>query len=166
MNLMTQLSMNRTLLLFISFCTLFFTSCKSKNRDGEILTSINNHSKVDPALAGVSATVLDGTVTLTGNCANEDCRENAEDAVEKIDGVKKVVNNIQIAAVTVTDDGTLRTNASQVASQYKGVQADVTNGIITLRGTVENREKLTQLMSEMHALRPRQVENQLVVQNN
>ncbi len=141
-------------------------SCKDKNRDGEIQTAFNSKAQTDPNLAGVTAVVADGSVTLTGTCADETCRTNAETAVKDIEGVKKVVNNIQIAQVQVTDDDPLRASATQVTANYSGVQADVNNGVITLRGTIENREKLQQLMVELNALRPQRIDNQLVIQNN
>ncbi|HEX6333282.1 MAG TPA: BON domain-containing protein [Flavisolibacter sp.] len=140
-------------------------SCKDKNRDSEIQSAFNTKAQSDPSLAGVSISVVDGTATLTGTCADENCRTNAEKAVDDIDGVKKVVNNITVAPVVITDDAPLRTSAQQVAGKYN-VQADVNNGVITLRGTIDDRDKLQQLMSEMQALRPKRVENQLVIKNN
>lgn len=150
-------------LMLFSVAWLGVTSCKSKNRDGEIQTAFTSKSQSDPNLAGVNATVVEGTVTLTGTCATEDCRTKAEAAVKDIDGVKKVLNNIQVAAVQVTDDGPLRASAEQVVSKYSGVQADVSNGVITLRGTVDDRDKLQQLMMDLNALRPQKIDNQLVI---
>ena len=151
--------------LFLALTLVAFTSCKDKNRDGDIQTAINSKTQSDPSLAGVSATVADGTVTLTGSCADETCRSNAEKAVKDIDGVKKVVNNIQIAQVQVTDDAPLRASTEQVVGSYEGVQADVNNGVITLRGTVADRDKLQQLMMDLNALRPKRIDNQLVIKN-
>ena len=146
--------------------TIVLPSCKEKNRDGDIQTAFNSKVSTDPNLAGVSATVVDGTVTLTGSCADENCRSNAEKSVKEISGVKKVVNNIQIATVEVTDHGPLRSSREQVISKYEGVQADVNGGVITVRGTIENRDKLQQLIMDLQALRPKNVQNQLVIKNN
>lgn len=151
--------------LLLAFTMIGSTSCKDKNRDGDIQTAINSKTQTDPSLAGVSATVADGTVTLTGSCADETCRSNAEKAVKDIDGVKKVVNNIQIAQVQVTDDSPLRSSAEQVTGKYSGVQVDVNDGVITLRGTVDDRDKLQQLMMDLNALRPKRIDNQLVIKN-
>lgn len=153
------------LTLLVAFSLVSAPSCKSKNRDGEIQTAFNSKTQSDPNLAGVSATVVDGTVTLTGSCANEACRTNAEKAVKEIDGVKKVVNNIQVSEVQVTDDAPLRSSTEQVTGKYSGVQADVSGGVVTLRGTINNREDLQQLMMELNALHPKRVENQLVIKN-
>ena len=163
---MQQVSINRWLYLFVLALGIFtISSCKSKNNDAEIQTAIANKTASDPSLAGVTATVSEGTVTLTGSCADETCKTNAENAVKGIDGVKSVVNNIQVAPVQVTDDAPLRTAAEGVASKYTGVQAEVNGGVITLRGTIDDRDKLQQLMQEMNALNPKSVDNQLVIKN-
>jgi hyperosmotically inducible periplasmic protein len=149
--------------LLLSIIVISFTSCKKKNRDADIQTAFNSKVQSDPSLAGVSATVQDGTVTLTGTCADENCRANAEKSVKDIEGVDKVVNNIQVATVVVTGDDTLRSTAMEAIKKYDGVQADVNDGVITLRGTVENREKLQDLMMELNALKPKRIDNQLVI---
>lgn len=143
--------------------TLFLTpACKGKNRDAEIQTAINSKTQTDPNLAGVSATVVNGEVTLTGSCADEPCRQNAEKAVKDVDGVKKVVNNITVAPVTVTPDTQLESSVKEVASRYEGVQASVSDGVVTLRGTVK-RDQLQNLMQDINALRPKRIDNQLVI---
>lgn len=148
--------------LLLAMTLFLHPSCKGKNRDAEIQTAINTKTQTDPSLAGVSATVVNGEVTLTGSCADEPCRQNAEKAVKDIDGVKKVVNNITVAPVTVTPDTQLQSSAQEVASRYEGVQASVADGVVTLRGEVK-RDQLQNLMQEMNALRPKRVDNQLVI---
>jgi osmotically-inducible protein OsmY len=162
---MKGLMISRLLGWIMVLAMITATSCKNKNRDGDIQTAFNTKVQNDPNLAGVSATVNEGTVTLTGTCGDENCRNNAERSVKEIDGVKKVVNNIQVAQVRVTDDNNLRSSAEQVTRNYQGVQADVNAGVITLRGSIDNREKLQQLMMELNALNPQRVDNQLVIQN-
>jgi hyperosmotically inducible periplasmic protein len=152
-------------LLLIAVCSYSLPACKGKNKDGDIQTAFASKAQSDPNLAGVSATVVEGTVTLTGTCADENCRTNAEKTVKDIDGVKKVVNNIQVAQVQITDDAPLRSSVEQVLDKYDGVQADVNGGIVTLRGSIDDREKLQQLMMDVNALRPKRVDNQLVIKN-
>ena len=163
---MKPIILNKWQLVWIMLVSaMLFTACKAKNKDADIQTAFNSKAQADPNLAGVSATVTEGTVTLTGTCADEPCRTNAEKAVKDIDGVKNVVNNIQVAQVQVTDDAPLRTSSEQVVNKYDWVQADVNNGVITLRGTVADREKLQQLMMDLNALRPKRIDNQLVIKN-
>ena len=146
-------------------CLLVFfqlQSCKGKNRDTEINTAIQSKIQTDANLAGVNASVTDGVVTLAGQCADENCKTNAENVIEDIDGVKKVVNNITIAPVTITPDDPLNTSVQQVIQKYPGAQAEVNNGIITVRGELK-REDWQKLRPELDALRPKKVENQLVL---
>jgi hyperosmotically inducible periplasmic protein len=161
---MEQLKISRWIMgLCMLLSITVIPSCKGKNKDGDIQTAFNSKVQSDPNLAGVTATVADGTVTLTGSCADEACRTNAEKSVKDIDGVKKVVNNIQVVQVQVTDDAPLRSSVEQTIRSYNGVQADVNGGIITLRGTVDDRDKLQQLMMDLNALRPKRIDNQLVI---
>ncbi len=154
-----------TLSLLLSLVLVSLYSCKGKNKDPEIQSALSSKVQTDPNLAGVTTTVHEGTVTLTGTCADENCRTNAEKAVKEIDGVKKVINNITVAPVVITEDETLKNSIGSVTQKYEGVQADVTSGVITLRGTIENREKLQDLMTELNALRPKRIDNQLVIKN-
>ena len=75
------------------------------------------------------------------------------------------MNNIQIAEVQITADDPLKSSADQVVSKYTGVQAEVNGGVVTLRGTIDDRDKLQQLMQEINALNPKSVDNQLVIKN-
>jgi hypothetical protein len=50
----------------LALTVMSFTACKGKNKDGEIQTAFNSKVQNDPNLAGVSASVVEGTVTLTG----------------------------------------------------------------------------------------------------
>src|SRR5215207_1792859 len=124
----------------ILICLLAFVqlqSCKGKNKDADINAAIQSKTQTDANFAGVNATVTDGVVTLTGQCADDNCKSNAENAVKDIDGVKKVVNNIAVAPVTINPDQELTSGVQRITSRYEGVQADVSDGVITLRGQLK-----------------------------
>ena len=160
---MQSLVMSRLFGVLLLSLALFLTpACKGKNRDGEIQTAFNAKTQTDPSLAGVTASVVNGEVTLTGSCADEPCRQNAEKAVKDIDGVKKVVNNITVAPVTISPDTQLQSSVQEVANRYQGVQASVNNGVVVLRGTIE-RAQLQSLMQDVNALQPKSIDNQLVI---
>lgn len=148
-------------LLFMLFSFLF-QSCKQKANDGEIQSAISSKTQTDPSLAGVNASVNDGVVILTGQCNDAPCKTNAEEAVKSIKGVKKVVNNITVAPVVITPDDPLKASVDQALTNYQGVQADVQDGVITLRGEI-TRDRLQQLMMDLNALKPKKIDNQLVV---
>src|ERR1700690_44462 len=92
--------------------------------------------KVDP----------DGTVTLMGQVANPVLKSYAENSVKRIEGVEKVVNNIEALPTSIMDDQIRRAAyraiyGNEVLSQYQvravpPIHIIVKNGHITLEGVV------------------------------
>lgn len=159
---MKQMNFKLTFIgLLISCLSLQMQSCKGKNKDAAISAAIQSKTQTDPTFAGINATVTEGVVTLTGQTADNNSKANAEQSVKAIDGVKKVVNSITVAPVTVTQDNPLQAGAERIASRY-GVETETSGGVITLRGQLK-RDSLQQLMMELNELKPRKIENQLVL---
>ena len=92
--------------------------------------------KVDP----------DGTVTLLGQVSRPTLKSDAENAVKHIEGVEKVVNNIEVLPTSPNDDRIRRAAYraiynNSVLSQYQmravpPIHIIVKNGNITLEGVV------------------------------
>lgn len=92
--------------------------------------------KVDP----------DGTVTLLGQVANPALKPDAEKAVRRIEGVEKVINNIEVLPTSPFDDRIRRAAyraiyGNEVLSEYQmravpPIHIIVKNGHITLEGVV------------------------------
>jgi hyperosmotically inducible protein len=92
--------------------------------------------KVDP----------DGTVTLLGQVSRPTLKSDAENAVKRIEGVEKVVNNIEVLPTSMNDDQIRRAAyraiyGNDVLSQYQvravpPIHIIVNNGHITLEGVV------------------------------
>ena len=92
--------------------------------------------KVDP----------DGTVTLFGQVVNPTLKSDAENAVKHIEGVEKVVNNIEVLPTSMNDDHIRRAAyraiyANSALSEYQlravpPIHIIVNNGRITLEGVV------------------------------
>ena len=92
--------------------------------------------KVDP----------DGTVTLLGQVARPTLKSDAENVVKRIEGVEKVVNNIEVLPTSINDDQIRRAAyraiyGNSVLSQYQlravpPIHIIVKNGHITLEGVV------------------------------
>jgi len=92
--------------------------------------------KVDP----------DGTVTLLGQVVRPTTKSDAENSVKRIEGVDKVVNNIEVLPTSPNDDrirrGAYRAiYGNDVLSQYQmravpPIHIIVNNGKITLEGVV------------------------------
>lgn len=92
--------------------------------------------KVDP----------DGTVTLLGQVSRPTLKSDAENVVKHIEGVEKVVNNIEVLPTSINDDQIRRATyraiyGNEVLSQYQmravpPIHIIVKNGHITLEGVV------------------------------
>ncbi|SPE44627.1 exported hypothetical protein [Candidatus Sulfotelmatobacter sp. SbA7] len=92
--------------------------------------------KVDP----------DGSVTLLGQVARPTLKSDAENVVKRIEGVEKVVNNIEVLPTSGNDDRIRRAAyraiyGNSVLSQYQlravpPIHIIVKNGHVTLEGAV------------------------------
>jgi hyperosmotically inducible protein len=92
--------------------------------------------KVDP----------DGSVTLLGQVARPTLKSDAENVVKRIEGVEKVVNNIEVLPTSGNDDRIRRATyraiyGNSVLSQYQlravpPIHIIVKNGHVTLEGAV------------------------------
>ena len=141
--------------------SLQFSSCKSRPKDSDLQASVNEKL----GASGVSDTVSQGVVTLSGQCPDEACRTSSEQAAKDVKGVKSVVNNITVmppAPVEVSPDAALETGVRDATKDYPGVTATVANGEITLTGTIE-RDRLPNLMQSINSLNPKKVNNNLTI---
>ena len=64
----------------------------------------------------------------------------------------------------ISPDATLRTSVDNVIKAYDGVQADVKDGVVTLRGNIK-QDDLQTLIMKVQELKPKKVENQLVIKS-
>jgi hyperosmotically inducible protein len=88
----------------------------------------------------------DGTVTLLGQVSRPTLKSDAESSVKRIEGVEKVVNNIEVLPTSMNDDRIRRAAyraiyGNDVLSQYQlravpPIHIIVNNGKITLEGVV------------------------------
>lgn len=145
--------------------SISFTACKSGPKDSDIQDNFNAKLRENPQLRTVTATVERGVITLTGPCPDEACRTSAEQAAREIEGVKNVVNKISVsetAPVVISDDGTLQKAVDEIVKRHDGVEAQVQNGEVTLRGSIE-RDKLQQLMMDLSSANAKKINNQLTI---
>ena len=61
-----------------------------------------------------------------------------------------------VAPVQISPDDSLQTGVRDATKDYPGVNATVSNGEITLTGTI-SRDKLPKLMQSLHSLHPKKV---------
>lgn len=153
--------MKTKILLMMMSLAVVFTACKPK--DADIQKSITEHIANNPDMSGVTVSVKDGVATLTGECKDEACKVNCENAVKGMKGVKSVVNNCTVPApVIINPDEALISASTELLSAYEGVESSVTDGVITLTGEI-TKDKLAGLMQAIMALKPKKVENKLTI---
>ena len=144
----------------VSFLTTFLFACNSQPKDEDLQKTITDSLQTNAVYKSVTAAVADGVVTLSGTCTGNNCVTNAEQKIKNINGVKSVSNNVTMAQEST--DLTLRTQVQSVVTRYDGVQADVANGVVVLRGTIA-RAQLQPLMTELSTLKASKIDNQLAV---
>jgi hyperosmotically inducible periplasmic protein len=98
----------------------------------------------------ISVSVEKGTVILTGKVSRPALKSEAEWAVENIDGVNEVVNQIEILPLSPMDDDLRRRAFSAIylnpmldrygASSSRPIRIIVENGNITLVGVVDSTQ--------------------------
>jgi len=101
----------------------------------------------------------DGTVTLLGHVSRPALKSDAERAVRSIEGVERVVNNIQVLPTSPNDDRIRRETyraiyGNEVLSQYQlravpPIHIIVDNGHLTLEGVVARQ--MEKQIAEMQA---------------
>jgi hyperosmotically inducible protein len=144
-------------------------SCKSKPKDEDIEAAITGKLSAVIELSTVTVSVNDGIVTLSGECKDAASKTNAENIAKAIPGVKSVVDNCTIAVpppapapVVIAADDPLTKGVADATKDFPGVKSSVNDGVITLTGEIKKSD-LTKLMQSLHSLKPRKIENQLIV---
>ena len=66
--------------------------------------------------------------------------------------------------VEISSDATLRSSVNDVVKAYNGVEAEVKDGVVTLRGNIK-QDELQTLIMKVQELKPKKVDNQLVIKS-
>ena len=139
-----------------------FTSCAPKDADVQAAVQ----QKEAP---GITVSVAEGVVTLSGTVADEAAKASAEEAAKGEKGVKSVVNNLMLppppppAQTPVADAMDAMGSAVKDAlKDHPTVSASVADGVITLTGSIK-KDKLPKLMMTISSLKPKKIDNKLTV---
>jgi len=141
--------------------TLFLASCAPKDADIETAVKAKEASEISVAVAK-------GEVTLTGEVADDAAKAKAEVIAKAEKGVKSVVNNITVkpvvaaVPVVIAEDATLVKNVADATKDFPTVKTAIKDGVVTLTGTI-NKTSLVKLMQQLSALKPKKIDNQLIV---
>jgi len=154
-------------LIAVAVMSLTLPSCGVK--DSDIQAAVTEKAATTPELAGISATVADGVVTLSGEFKDEASKAAGETAIKGIKGVKSVVNNATVTPpppppppVEIAADDPLTKSVNDAVKDYPGVNASVKDGVVTLTGEIK-RSSLQKLMQSLNSLKPKKIDNKLII---
>ena len=163
-----QIKLRKILLssiVLVSLSILLF-SCGTK--DADIQSAVVTTLKANSDLSGLTASVKDGVVTLSGETKSESYKAQAEEIAKSVKGVKNVINNSTVAApppppvapapVVIAVDEALIKAVSDIIKDFPGVKAEVKEGVIILTGEIK-RASLQKLMPMLHSLKPKSIDN-------
>jgi osmotically-inducible protein OsmY len=112
--------------------------------DNEVRQDVEEELEWEPSLdeRRIGVAVSDGIVTLTGEVRSFAEKWNAERAVERVEGVRGVANDIQVRVIGQHSDTDIAKAAADALAWNSLVPADrvtvrVENGWVTLRGEVD-----------------------------
>ncbi len=167
-----QKKLRKTLLTFIAAASLSILLFSCGAKDADVQSAVETALKANSDFTGLTASVKDGVVTLGGETKSESIKAQAEEIAKSVKGVKNVINNSTVAApppppvapdpVVITVDETLTKAVSDVIKDFPGVKAEVKEGVITLTGEIK-RASLQKLIPMLHALKPKSIENKLII---
>lgn len=145
------------------------SSCKSGPKDADIEKQVTEKAAaVSGDASGVSGSVKDGVVTLSGSFKDEASKDAFETTVKAIPGVKSVVNNstvmppppVATGPATINGDDVLSKGVTDATKDFPTVKATVKDSVITLTGEIK-KASLPKLMMTLHSLKPKKIDNQL-----
>jgi len=100
--------MNAKRLVVVLMCMMFvafgLVSCSRARSDAAITSDVETKIHADATLAAAPITIQSnsGVVVLSGSVETDAGRSSAENAAKQVDGVKGVVNNLQVMTAAVT----------------------------------------------------------------
>jgi len=170
--------------IFLGMTTLLLVACGRS--DAEIKNDITEEFKL---YKGVNFDVKEGIVTISSKPTDEDFKQYIQRKVEKIKGVKSVVNNCQVfhpkeekenkeshiplpppppsqksnpKPVDTKFDYELNVAIGNVVMDYAGVNATVYDYTVELTGPIK-KEQLPELIKRIKDLTQKKIVNKLIV---
>ncbi|MFM9905504.1 MAG: BON domain-containing protein [Pyrinomonadaceae bacterium] len=143
---------------------LVLSACGKSDAD---LTKAATDKLAADKVTGVTVAVKDGVATLTGEVADVTVKSKAETSVKSVEGIKSVdttkitMKPLPTPAPPSPDkmlEGTI--NESLKKKNITGVTVTVTNGEVTLSGTVD-KAKVAEVMMAANEAKPKKVINNL-----
>ncbi len=146
-------------LIFLLLAVAFISIQACKPKDADIKTAVDTAIS---SVGGVTASVNEGVVTLTGTVASDDVKATAENAAKAVKGVKSVTNEISVEVPVISGDVVLNEAIKTAMAAFTTVTAVAKDSIITLTGEIK-RADLQKVIQAAQSLKPKKVENQLTI---
>jgi hyperosmotically inducible protein len=128
-------------------------AAKSGANDGQAQQKLQQELGKKKQWADVKATVQDGVATLTGTTRTYADKQKAERKAEHMDGVRSVINNVQVNGGNVSDDELFQNIADKLrydrvdqgvimgvnrnvtaGNTFNSFNVDVKSGVVTISG--------------------------------
>lgn len=93
------------------------------------------------------------STTVSVSCKNKKAESTTQDKA-----------NENAKPVEIASDATLRSSVNDLVKAYNGVEAEVKDGVVILRGNIK-QDELQTLIMKVQELKPKKVENQLVIKS-
>ena len=136
-------------------------SCNHNPSDEVLKTEVDKALSSGSDLAGITTTVKEGVVTITGSFANDSLKTAAGQAIKAIEGIKDVVDSSTVLTPPPVVDP-LTQSLADATKDFPGVTAVSSNGVVTLTGTIK-KDALPKLMKAISALKPGKIDNHLTI---
>jgi len=147
---------------------LFLSACGKSDAD---LTKAATDKLAADKVAGLTVTVKDGVATLSGEAADVTVKTKAETSVKGVEGIKSVDSSkvtlkpLPPAPAPAGPDkmleGTINENLKKAG--LNDVTATVTDGNVTLNGSVTGKEGMARAMQAASSVNPKHIENKIEI---
>jgi osmotically-inducible protein OsmY len=153
------------------FALLAIVAVSCSPSDEQVTESVQEALSSNASLSPVSASVEKGVVTLTGEVENEALKDQAQNTVTGLKGVKSVINSITVKpsgpspeeARQAADNALLaKVNENFATYKVQGVTATVADSIVTLTGSIKRADLQNAMKAAMESGAAK-VENKLTI---
>jgi hyperosmotically inducible protein len=143
------------LIVLVAFLAMASANCERRSVADSAITAIVKSELVvdnETSSANINVDTRGGVVTLTGVVTTQANKEQAERIARNTEGVTRVINNITVetnggpdagegAGMAASDLAILsRIKTRYVAEDVVGAKVEVKDGMVTLKGNVENTQ--------------------------
>jgi len=96
-------------------------------------------------------------IVVCSTTVSVSCKNKKADSTTQENKTNATENKVEISS-----DDKLRSSVKDVVKAYEGVEVEVKDGVVTLRGNIKQND-LQSLIMKVQELKPKKVENQLVI---